>query len=929
MKDDPEAWRRYGPYLSERQWGTVREDYSADGNAWAYLPHDQARSRAYRWGEDGIGGFSDDRQLLCLSVAMWNGRDPIMKERLFGLTNDEGNHGEDVKELYYHLDAVPSHAYMAMRYKYPQAAFPYQRLLDGNRDRGLDDAEFELIDTGVFDDDRYFDILIEYAKATPDHVVLRITATNRGPDTATLHLLPQLFARNTWSWKPGIKRPALQVVAADRVKVDHPLLPKLQWRSESEPGQASPPQWLLCDNDTNRRRFGEPDASGCFKDGIGDWLVGGDARAAWVCAPGGEGTPGSGTEGMAQPTGTKIAALHRFELAPGASQVVSLHLEPRDPREGKSAPAAQSAAQIVARRRAEADAWYAVLQRGIVSADHRLVQRQALAGLLWSKQFYAYDVRDWLAGDPLQPPPPPERRNGRNVDWGHLSSGDILAMPDTWEYPWFAAWDLAFHCVTHALVDPAFAKAQLVLLTQSRFMHPSGQLPAYEWAFGDANPPVHGWAALQIYEMDRQRTGVGDTLFLESMFHKLMLNFTWWVNRKDADGRNLFQGGFLGLDNIGPYDRNQPLPGGGWIDQSDGTAWVAAYALNLMRMALELAMSRPVYEDLATKFVEHFLYIAEAVHATCGSAATGLWDDTDGFYYDVLRQPDGSSEPLRVRSVVGLIPLLAVEVLHGDVVGAQRGFEQRLHWFFHHRPDLAALVSHFTDPNRESYRLLALMRRDRLKRVLLRMLDENEFLSPHGIRALSKVHETHPVCFDHGGHAAEVRYTPAESRTRDFGGNSNWRGPVWFPVNLLIIQALRKYQTFYGDDFKVEFPSRSGRLLCLREIADALSERLIGLFAVGTDGRRPFLGESPKEQSDPHFRDLLQFHEYFDGDNGRGCGAAHQSGWTAAVALLLQPGTQATAQAAAHAAAATHSDDRTDPAEAEPTMPPVPEPPAA
>ncbi|MDQ2779456.1 MAG: glucosidase [Pseudomonadota bacterium] len=879
MIDDEAGWRRFGPYLSDRQWGTVREDYSADGDAWAYLPHSQARSRAYRWGEDGIAGFCDEQQWLCLSLALWNGRDPILKERLFGLTNLEGNHGEDVKELYYHLDGLPSHAYMRMLYKYPQAAFPYDELLRVNAARGLDEREYELIDTGVFAEDRYFDVEIEYAKASPDHVVMRVTATNRGPDTATLHLLPQWVARNIWSWEPGVAKPRLWADGTTVVRAQHPHLPAMQLCCEGAP------RLLFCDNDTNPALFGNAAGAGCFKDGIGNWLLHGADSAV-----------SSSSEG------TKAAALYRFDLVPGASRSLCVQWLPAGAKPLRDGCAA------VAMRRAEADAYYAALQADIADVDRRRVQRQALAGLLWSKQFYAFDVRQWLRGDPLQPPPPAARRDeseGRDVDWGNLHAGDVMAMPDSWEYPWFAAWDLAFHCVTYTLIDPAFAKSQLLLLTQSRLMHPNGQLPAYEWKFSDTNPPVQAWAALQIYERDRLRSGVADTAFLERMFHKLMLNFAWWVNRKDDEGRNVFQGGFLGLDNIGLFDRDKMLPDGERLDQSDGTAWVASYALYLMRMALELAMRQPVYEDLATKFFEHFIYIAEAVHAACGTSPTGLWDDVDGFYYDVLRIPGAEDQVVRVRSMVGLIPLLAVEVLHDDLTNAQPAFAERLAWFLQHRPDLAALVSHFTDPNQQSLRLLALMRRDRLKRVLMRMLDEDEFLSPHGIRALSKVYDADPAVFDAPQGRLELRYAPAEGRTRDFGGNSNWRGPVWFPVNLLIIQALRTHHSYYGDEFRVEFPTRSGRLLSLREIAEALSERLVGLFLRDAAGRRPFAGDDARQQSDPHFRDHLLFHEYFDGDNGRGCGASHQTGWTAAVALLLQPGAQNAVAAAVTGGPAT------------------------
>ena len=877
LADHPARWRLWGPYLSERQWGTVREDYSPGGDAWAYFPHDHARSRAYRWGEDGLAGYADNRLNLCLSLGLWNGRDRILKERLFGLTNAEGNHGEDVKELYYYLDGVPSHAYMRMLYKYPQAAFPYDELVTVNAQRGLADREYELIDTGVFDEDRYFDVEVEYAKAAPDDIVMRITVTNRGPEAAQLHVLPQLCARNKWSWKPGREKPRLYADGDAVVRCQLPELEPMTLHAEGTPAL------LFCDNETNLRRHGDdPNANGYFKDGINACVVDGQADAI---------NPAR--------FGTKVALHYRFELAPGESRSVCVLLGP-----SAMALPAQPWSAIVDARRAEADAYYAALQHAIDDEDRRRVHRQALAGMLWCKQYYHFDVREWLAGDPLEPPPPATRRVGRNADWGHLTNGEVLSVPDPWEYPWYAAWDLAFHCVTYTLVDPAFAKAQLVLLTQSRYMHPNGQLPAYEWAFGDANPPVHAWAALQIYELDRRRTGVGDTLFLERMFHKLMLNFTWWVNRKDSEGRNIFQGGFLGLDNIGLFDRSRQLPTGGTLDQSDGTAWVSMYALNLMRIALELAMQQHVYEDLATKFFEHFLYIAEAVHAIGGAASTGLWDDEDGFYYDVLRRPGQPDVPLRVRSMVGLIPLFAVEVLHDDVTAQQPVFRARLEWFLEHRPDLAELVSHFTDKNRHEFRLLSLMRRDRLKRVLARLLDEEEFLSPHGIRALSKYHRDHPTVFAAQDEEFIVRYTPGESSTRAFGGNSNWRGPVWMPVNVLIIQALRKYQTYYGDEFVVEYPTRSGTLLTLREIADRLSERLIGLFTRDAEGHRRYLGDDAKQQADPHFRDHLQFFEYFDGDDGRGCGAAHQTGWTGLVAMLIEPQAGADA-ASSHAPGVT------------------------
>ncbi|WP_158812757.1 glucosidase [Methylocapsa sp. S129] len=856
------AWRRWGPYLSERQWGTVREDYSADGSAWEYFPHDHARSRAYRWGEDGIGGFADDQLRICMSVALWNGCDPILKERLFGLTNAEGNHGEDVKELTYYLDGLPTHAYMKMLYKYPQAPFPYADLVATNAARGLRDREYELIDTGVFDDNKYFDVEIEYAKVAPDDILLRITAHNRGAAASRLHVLPQICARNIWSWTAVLAKPRLEAKGDDNILIDHPDQPPMAMACE---GAAA---LLFCDNDTNTNRLYGTDVQGWFKDGFNDALVDGKTSAV-----------------NPDRCGTKAAAHYALDIPAGGSVSVRVRLRPQD----ASAPPFLDFDSTFAARRAEADEFYAALQSGIADEDQRLVQRQALAGMLWSKQFYGYDVRRWLQGDPLQPAPAPERASGRNANWSHLVLGDIMSMPDTWEYPWFAAWDLAFHCVTFALIDPAFAKAQLVLVTQARSQNPNGQLPAYEWNFSDVNPPIQAWAALQIYEIDRKRSGVGDTLFLERVFHKLMLNFTWWVNREDSEGRNIFQGGFLGLDNIAPFDRSAPLPDGGHIDQSDATAWVAAFALDMMRIALELSIENHVYEDLATKYFEHFLYIAEAVHAKGGATQTGLWDEQDSFYYDVLQTPGHASEQLRVRSLVGLIPLLAVEVLHQDFARTLPHFAARLNWFMAQRPDLARLVSNWREPNELDYQLLSLMRRHRLNCVLSRMLDETEFLSDFGIRSLSKYHEQHPCVFVLGDRSFTVAYTPGEGDTRLFGGNSNWRGPIWMPINYLIVEALHKLHKFYGDAYRIECPTGSGVFLSLEGVAEELTRRLQRLFLKDPSGRRVYLGESSREWEDVNFRDRLQFHEYFHGDTGRGLGASHQTGWTGLIALLLHP----------------------------------------
>ena len=865
------AWRRWGPYLSERQWGTVREDYSRQGDAWDSFPHDHARSRAYRWGEDGIGGFGDERLRLCLGVALWNGRDPILKERLFGLTNSEGNHGEDVKELYYYLDGIPTHSYMRMLYKYPQAEFPYNRLVEENRRRGIAEPEFELLDTGVFDDGRYFDVTIEYAKADTDDILMQVTVDNRAAEPAVLHLLPQCWARNFWSWKSGARRPLLRAVPDGSVQIAHKSLGDRRLQLDGEP------ELLFCENETNVRRLFGSNQTGYFKDGINDYIVHGD-----------------GTAVNPMHEGTKAAAHYRLELPGHGTARVRLRLTP----DGAPVEAFRDFDQIMTTRRAETDEFYAVLQQDLPDSDARLVQRQALAGMLWSKQFYFIDVAQWLRGDPAQPPPPPERQGGRNSDWRHLNNADIISMPDKWEYPWYAAWDLAFHCVTFALIDPEFAKGQLVLLTREWYMHPNGQLPAYEWAFGDVNPPVHAWATWRVYEMDKALTGKGDIVFLERVFHKLMLNFTWWVNRKDADGRNIFQGGFLGLDNIGVFDRSAPLPTGGYINQSDGTAWMAMYTLNLMRIALELAAHNHVYEDIATKFFEHFLYIAGAM-TDIGGKGIGLWDEEDQFFYDVLNLPGGHSVPLRVRSMVGLIPLYAVQVIENSVLQALPGFASRLTWFLKNRPELAQLVSRWQEAGAGERHLLSLLRGHRMKRLLRRMLDETEFLSDYGVRGLSKYHEKHPFELEHNGMRFSVGYVPGESNSGLFGGNSNWRGPIWMPVNYLLVESIYEFHRYYGDDFKVECPTGSGRYMSLREVADELSRRLARIFLRGSNGRRPVFGDNPIQQEDPAFRDHLLFHEYIHGDTGRGVGASHQTGWAGLIALVLHPHTDDTVRTAA------------------------------
>ncbi|MEQ1803512.1 MAG: glucosidase [Gammaproteobacteria bacterium] len=860
-----QGWKKWGPYVSERQWGTVREDYSPGGTAWEYFPHEHARSRAYRWGEDGIAGLCDRGQNLCLSLAMWNGRDHILKERLFGLTNSQGNHGEDVKELYYYLDATPTHSYLKMLYKYPQAEFPYARLVQENGERGAGRPELELIDTGVFDDSRYFDVFVEYAQADPEDILMRITAVNRGPEPAPLHLLPQLWFRNTWSWKGGAARPRLMDVDETEVLAEHDALGAYRLYLEGAP------ELLFADNDTNVRKLHGMAAAGYFKDAFHERVVDGSSAAV---------NPAR--------LGTKVAAWYQQQVPAGGSREIRLRLC----RKPVSVPF-ERFDELFARRQAEADEFYARVQHGIASEDVRRVQRQAFAGLIWSKQFYYYDVPQWLNGDPAQPPPPPERKHGRNWEWQHLNNADVISMPDKWEYPWYAAWDLAFHMIPFALIDAGFAKRQLVLLTREWFMHPNGQMPAYEWAFSDVNPPVHAWAAWRVFQIDRAQNpaafdGKGDLDFLERVFHKLMLNFTWWVNRKDAEGRNVFQGGFLGLDNIGVFDRSSTLPTGGHIDQSDGTSWMAMYSLNLMRIALELAQHNHVYEDIATKFFEHFLHIAEAM-TKVGEDEIGLWDDEDKFYYDVLHMPNGHTERLRVRSMVGLIPLFAVQTLDPEMLEKLPGFTKRMEWFLNYRPDLASLVSHWEVGGKGQRRLLSLLRGHRMKRLLRRMLDETEFLSDFGVRALSRYHAEHPYVFRVNGTELSVGYQPGESDTGLFGGNSNWRGPIWFPVNYLIIESLQKFHYYYGDDFKVECPTGSGRYITINEVAEELTRRLARIFLPDAEGRRPVNGNDPRLQTDPHFRDYVLFYEYFHGDTGRGVGASHQTGWTALIAKLLQP----------------------------------------
>ena len=864
-RNGDKTWKQWGPYLSERQWGTVREDYSRNGEAWNDFSHDMARMRAYRWGEDGIAGISDDQQRLCLSLALWNGRDPFLKERLFGLTNAQGNHGEDVKEIYYYLDATPTHSYLKMLYKYPQAAFPYQRLVAENTARGKQDREFELIDTGIFDEDRYFDVFVEYARPAPDDILMRINVHNRGPNIETIHLLPLLWFRNTWSWGRTDERPLLYAEGDNRIVAEHPDLGQWQLYADGQPSL------LFCDNDTNLRRLGnKPNAPGYFKDAFNDYLVEGIHTAV-----------------NSTRTGTRAAIHYSMDIPPGENRQLRLRLC-KGTLSGKAVPFAHFDQQFE-QCHDEAELFYGYLQQDLHDEDARNVQRQALAGMIWSKQFYYFDITRWLNGDPGQPAPPRERLTGRNSDWEHLNNADILSMPDTWEYPWYAAWDLAFHCIPFALVDAEFSKRQLVTLTREWYMHPNGQLPAYEWNFGDVNPPVHAWATLRVFQIDRQQRGdKGDLEFLERVFHKLLLNFTWWVNRKDAEGNNIFHGGFLGLDNIGIFDRSKPLPDGGHINQADGTAWMAMYCLNMMHIALQLALSHNrVYEDIATKFFEHFLYVAQAMEKRV--ADKGMWSEKDGFYYDVISFPDGTRVPLRIRSMVGLIPLFAVEVLDSRYASELPAFAGRLRWFLKYRPDLANLVSHWTEPGQHRRMLLSLLRGQRIHELLARMLEETRFLSDYGIRSLSRQHGEEPFEFNMNNEHYRISYEAGESESELFGGNSNWRGPIWFPVNYLLIESLLRLHDYYGDDFRIEYPVGSGETVSLKEVALELRQRLGKLFLRDQQGRRAVFGDSEKFQTDPHFRDYLLFHEYFHGDNGRGLGASHQTGWTGLIANLLQP----------------------------------------
>ncbi|MEL6552174.1 MAG: glucosidase [Cyanobacteria bacterium J06621_11] len=871
-------WKKWGPYLSERQWGTVREDYSEYGDAWDYFTHEQSRSRAYRWGEDGILGICDDRQLLCFALSMWNGNDPILKERFFGLTGNEGNHAEDVKEYYFYLDSTPTHSYMKALYKYPQAAFPYQQLLDESRNRDRSEPEYELIDTGIFADDRYFDVEVAYAKASGNDVLIQISVTNRGPDTAQISVLPTLWFRNTWNWDNPCIKPSVKAVSAKRhttddvemIEAEHPDLGK-HWlycqsgQKVTQPNSSS--HLLFTENDTNKERlYSSVSKSPYVKDAFHSYVIDGETAAI-----------------NPQQVGTKSAAHYQLTLASGETQQIKLRLADRA---DLSDPLGQDFEQVFCTRQEEADKFYHHLSPFIHTDDLKNVQRQAFAGMMWSKQYYLYDVRTWLKGDPDTITPPPARKKGRNQHWHHLDSQDILSMPDTWEYPWFAAWDTAFHCIPLAMIDPEFAKQQLDVMTREWYMHPNGQLPAYEWAFSDVNPPVHAWATWRVYKIEKKITGKSDRLFLERLFQKLLLNFTWWVNRKDTEGNNVFEGGFLGLDNIGVFDRSKPLPTGGKLEQADGTSWMAMYCLDMLSISLELALENPVYEDMATKFFEHFIYISEAMNNASGEQATQLWDEEDGFFYDVLHLPDMSRFPIKIRSLVGLIPLYATTTLEPELMNRLPGFLERLEWFEANRPMLSKNLTTVGE-GKQKRRMLSVVRPDKLRRILAKMLKPHEFLAPTGIRALSRYHAEHPYTFDANGTIYRVDYEPAESSIGLFGGNSNWRGPVWFPTNYLMIESLQRFHHYFGDDFKIQCPHGEGEPMNLWDVATKLEERMISTFLRDDQGRRPVYGNNEIFQNDPHWKDYILFYEYFNGDTGEGVGASHQTGWTGLVAKLI------------------------------------------
>ncbi|MBM3167646.1 MAG: glucosidase [Bacteroidetes bacterium] len=859
-KERKKHWKKWGPYLTDRQWGTVREDYSPDGAAWENVPHDHARSKAYRWGEEGIAGISDHRQLLCMAWAFWNGKDPFIKERFFGLTGNEGNHGEDVKEVYYYLDSTPSHSYMKMLYKYPQGEFPYKQLVEGNKKADKHHPEFELIDTGLFDDDRYFDILIEYAKEDVEDMVGMATIHNRGPESAKIWVMPTVWFRKFWFTGDEPFMPKITKQSEDSIKAFNPKSGNYLFHF------SNPKELVFCDNETNRERlYGIPNERTSTKDAINDYLISGDT-----------------TRLASKPTGTKAAAIYELEIPAGGQAQVYFRMQHHSGENPLT-----SCQEILKKRKEEADEFYQDLQQNVIQEDHKSIQRQAFAGLLWSKQFYYYDVNRWLEGDPGRYSPPQERKKGRNHSWTHLQNFDIISMPDKWEYPWYAAWDLAFHCIPLARIDAEFAKNQLLLLLNEWYMHPNGQMPAYEWNFSDVNPPVHAFAVQRVYQIDKKiNGGKGDQEFLERAMHKLMLNFTWWVNRKDSEGNNIFEGGFLGLDNISLFDRSHAQYYQGKLEQADGTSWMAMFSLNMLRIALDLCEFNTVYQFSATKFLEHFLYIAGAMN-TISSEQISLWDDEDNFFYDIFHYQGKDPKKLKVRSIVGLIPLFAVEPIREEMFDNLPEFKKRLDFFLRVKPKLASLVSSWIQPGYEKRRLFSLLRGHRMKSVLQRMLNEEEFLSEFGIRSLSKYHEAHSYTMKINGDTLSIRYTPGEADTQMFGGNSNWRGPIWFPINFLIMESLKKFDSYYGEDFSIEYPTGSGNYLTMDIIAKELSLRCISIFSRDKDGKRPVFGNQIKFQEDPHFKDYILFFEYFHGDSGKGLGASHQTGWTALVAEMI------------------------------------------
>lgn len=856
-------WKHWGPYLAERAWGTVREDYSTDGSAWEYFPHEHARSRAYRWNEDGLAGFCDRNQFLCFSVAVWNGKDPFLKERLFGLSGPEGNHGEDVKELYWYVDNTPTHSHATMRYRYPQHAYPYAELVEKNAARGYEDREFEISDTGIFDTERFFDISVTYAKAAENDLLISITVQNRSPESATLSLIPQLWFRNTWSWgypsgpQDNVSaKPQISVTNDNQLQARHPLLGQynLHWQGQ--------PDVLLTDNETNTNAlYGDENSKPWVKDAFHRYIVDGEENAVNPLK-----------------TGTKAGLHYTVKLDGNASRTFQLRLSDSV----KSKPFV-GFKPVMDRRKCEADVFYQSLQSNALSDEHLQIQRQALAGMLWSKQLYYYNVRQWFEGDPAHPI---VRNSERNSHWQHMDNFDVMSMPDKWEYPWYAVWDTAFHCLPLAVVDPSYAKRQLKLITREWYMHPNGQLPAYEWSYGDVNPPVHAWAAWSVYAMEKQSTGKGDRAFLESVFQKLLLNFTWWVNRKDTQGNSIFEGGFLGMDNVSIFDRSKEPPMGGVLKQSDGTAWMGFFSANLLRMALELARDNPVYQDIATKFLEHYLQIAYAINGD--NSHPGLWDEKDGFFYDRLDLPDGTVSPIKVRSLVGLMPMIATSIIEDEVYREFPEFFRRMKWLIHNKPELEGIMADVQKTGKDKRHLLSFMNETRLRSVLGYLLDEDEFLSQYGIRSLSRVHAEQPFSYTtESDEVLSIGYEPGEGESDLFGGNSNWRGPIWFPINYLIIESLRRYHEFYGADFQIECPTGSGHMMNLDQVATTISKRLIALFNLNENGRRPWCGDNADLQSSSN-EGLHQFFEYFNGDTGEGLGASHQTGWTGLVALLME-----------------------------------------